>query len=421
MNNVVFGTSNSKESRTRKPIIANINQTYFTKSETFMYFYLSHFQNIHPICLSWYSPIINNDLFPFPVEDGYGYIKPQYKRFGFTRLRNAIRKRITHYLWPDIEPALIHQFNWASDILRKRGAVLIHAHYGPVGWRALSLKKSLKLPLITNFYGYDVAPDIAYEGPEWPDRRNQLFERGDLFLVEGPVMREKLIGLGCSPEKVAIQKIAIDIGKIPFRIREPKNGKFVILFTGRFVEKKGLIYALQAIHSIWKNWPNLEFRIIGDGILREQVQSYIEDNRLESCVKLLGFLNHQEYLSMMKEADLLLQPSVTAQDGDSEGGAPTVILEAQAMGIPIISTYHADIPNITIPGKSSILVPERDSEALANAISHLLSNPDLWKDMGENGHNYVKNNHNIEKEVLTLEERYINLIMRNNVRGSRHN
>jgi colanic acid/amylovoran biosynthesis glycosyltransferase len=83
----------------------------------------------------------------------------------------------------------------------------------------------------------------------------------------------------------------------------------------------------------------------------------------------------------MREANILLQPSVTAANGDTEGGLYT-LLEAQVLGMPVISTYHADISNVVLPGKSALLVPERNSEALASALAYLTDHPSVREEMG---------------------------------------
>ena len=380
-------------------VVANINLQYFARSETFMYFYLSNFRRIHPICLSL-APVINTDIFPFPPSDCYTVgMKP----YTFPWLWARAWQRLTGR-----RVSVPHGV--AERFLKLRKACLIHAHYGLMGWWALPLKKSLRLPLVTNFYGFDVAPELK-DQHDWPQRRQKLFREGDLFLVEGPFMRERLIDLGCPAEKVQIQRIAIKVEEMPFRPRKPRaNSKVVIMFAGRFYEKKGLLYALQAVREVWQTFQNFEFRVIGDGPLMPQVQAFIDEYKMDLYVHLLGFLNHKDYLKEMQNADIFLHPSVTATDGDSEGGAPTTILEAQALGIPVVSTYHADIPNVVVPGASALLVPERDSKALSEVLMYLLDHPENWEEMGRIGRVHVERYHDIDREVMALEEKYFSLL-----------
>lgn len=221
-------------------------------------------------------------------------------------------------------------------------------------------------------------------------------------------MRQRLIDLGCPAGKLEIQPIAVDADAIAFRPRSPgTNGRIVVMFAGRFCEKKGLLYALEAIRKVRCKGCPVEFRMIGDGPLVTSVRSFVREGNIEDSVRLLGFLDHADYLREMNRADIFLHPSTTASNGDSEGGAPTTILEAQASGMPIISTYHADIPNVVVPGKSALLVAERDSDALARSLEYLIDNPSVWAEMGRAGRAHVKAHHDIKRQVLSLEDKYL--------------
>ncbi len=377
-----------------KPIIAHMSRQFFAQSETFIYSYLANFRRVHPICLSW-AAFVNRDLFPFPSDDCY---------------QIGLKRHTLRWLWAGMWWRLTKRLIFAEQVLRQRNARLINAHFGPVGWSALPLKRALGLPLVTTFYGYDLAPELGEE-PSWPKRRQELFDQGDLFLVEGDFMRQRLVDLGCPADKVQIQPIAIDLARIPFRPRLPSaDGKVVIMFAGRFCEKKGLLYALDAVREVQHSGRNVQFRIIGDGPLSSPVRDFIHENSMGGYVRLLGFLNYQDYLKEMRQADIFLHPSVTAQNGDSEGGAPTTILEAQALGMPVVSTYHADIPNVVVPDKSALLVEERDSEALARSLSYLIDNPHLWAEMGKAGRAHVEAQHNLACEVPRLEDKYFALL-----------
>ena len=107
---------------------------------------------------------------------------------------------------------------------------------------------------------------------------------------------------------------------------------------------------------------------------------------------------------------MFVHPSVVDDSGRQEGGAPTTILEAQALGMPVVSTLHCDIPNVTVPGESAVLVPERDGEALADALRELLDDPSRWEAMGRAGRRVVEARHSIATEAARLEERYLALL-----------
>ena len=373
--------------------VAEIHSRFFVPSETFVYGYIAHLSRFRPVCLA--RQFVNLDAFPFPSRDAFPIGDQPHTPTGLLRA---------------VSRALAGRDPYVERILRRERVRLLHAHFGPSGVRALMYKRGTRLPLVTTFYGHDVS--ALARDHVWRRRYSRLFEQGDLFLVEGPSLRDKLADLGCPRGKIEIQRIGIPVQEIAFRPRGPKpaGAKAVALFSGRFVEKKGLLVALAACAATRRRTQAFEFRIVGDGPLRAEVETAIERLDLKSCVKLLGFLGYREYLKEMAAADFFLHPSLTASDGDSEGGAPTTILEAQAAGLPILSTTHADIPNVVLPGKSALLAPEGDVTALAEHVALLVTEQERWQAMGAAGRQFVEEHHDIRREAQSLEDRYERLV-----------
>ncbi len=376
-----------------RPIVAHINHSFFAKSETFIYHPISNLKQFHPICLCW--EIDNLEQFPFPERDLHK-ISLKWNTLEF--VYDLVYKR-----WFLDDPRAKKK---AEKIIKERDVRFIHAHFGYNGFFALNTKKKLNIPLITSFYGIDISYFPRIE--KWNSRFKIMFQEGDLFLVEGEHMKLLLRDLECPDEKIQIQRIGIPLHKMKFRHRRPKNSKnkVIFIFSGRLEEKKGLIYALKAVYEIRSKYRNFEFRIIGDGTLRLQIEKYIENHDMKNYVHMLGFLNYENYLKEMDKADIFVQPSVIAANGNMEGGAPTTILEAQALGMPVISTYHADIPNIVVEGKSALLSKEKDYKAIARNMEYLLETQEIWGQMGSIGREFIETYHNIYKEVDRLEKIY---------------
>lgn len=372
--------------------VAHICYSYLPLSETFIYRYLTEAQRAKPVILA--GRIENAEQFPLTAS----IFDCSYRRYTFRWVLNKLGK----HLMGDNDL-------YRRLLLNVNGAQLIHAHFGFTAYEALGLKKKTGLPMVTTFYGCDMSSLPNKEG--WKMKYEELFSTGDLFLVEGRHMKKKLVELGCPEEKVAIQHIAIDTEQFAFRRRVPRgDGAVNLLFCGRFTEKKGLIYALRAYALVHKDFPNLRFRIVGDGEQRNQIEQFIRQNRLEDAVTLLGYQSHDAVASEMAQADILIHPSVTAANGDTEGGAPTIILEAQAAGVPVLATWHADIPEVTLPGQSALLSKEKDWEDLAKNLRYLVSHAEEWTRFGEAGRRQVEEHYDIRKEVSKLESKYLRLL-----------
>jgi colanic acid/amylovoran biosynthesis glycosyltransferase len=151
--------------------------------------------------------------------------------------------------------------------------------------------------------------------------------------------------------------------------------------VGRFVEKKGFEYGIEAFGRALSRGLDARLRIAGDGPLRPVYERLLGELGLGDRVEFLGVLRHDEVLEAMREADVLLLPSVTARNGDREGN-PTVLKEACALGLPVVATRHAGIPEAVEDGVSALLVPERDAAALADRLALLLGDAELRARLG---------------------------------------
>ncbi len=294
-------------------------------------------------------------------------------------------------------------------------ACIIHAHFGPSGCEAIGLKRLLGIPVLTSFYGYDLGALLDW-APEWRKRYEMLFERGDMFVVEGPHMKSVLAGLGCDREKIIVNHLGVDLDSLPCHPRKPPlDGTVRVLAAASFREKKGLPYAVEAFGMARASSSSIDMSmtIIGgsrgveaDEREREKVLETIRHYGLEDRVRLLGYQPYEMFRKALYDHHIFIAPSVTASDGDIEGGAPVAIIEASASGMPVISTWHCDIPEVVIDGESGYLVPERDAEALAACLTDLASDTSRWAVMGRHGREHIEKHYDARHQAEKLEGIY---------------
>ena len=363
--------------------VLHVTTEFGVRTETFIYNYLIAMKQTNKYVLT--GKYIFKDEFPF--EDKIIVIPNFGKRWSYQWVINNVYKLLNGESW---------RIKKIGKIVREIKPHVIHAHFGPNGYEMIPIKKKYAIPIITTFYGYDMSS--LPRSKRVRKKYLELFSVGDIFLVEGPHMRQKLIELGAPEEKVRIQRIAINIDKYPEW--EPSLEKINILFVGRFIEKKGLIYALEAINILIKEGFKIEFNIIGGGEQYKSIKYFIDKNQIGKHVNILGMKPHNIVINEIKKANVLIHPSVTSSTGDTEGGAPTVLLEAQAIGTPIVTTFHADIPNIVPNDPGIILTKEKDIYGLVDAIKILIN-----RKVRVNK-SFVNKYHNLNTEVVLLENMY---------------
>jgi glycosyltransferase involved in cell wall biosynthesis len=145
----------------------------------------------------------------------------------------------------------------------------------------------------------------------------------------------------------------------------------LILSVARLVEKKGLLYLLQACRILKEQGYDFTCRIVGEGPLRQALEQYICDLALTDQVELCGAETHERVITMYQQATLMALPCIIGEDGDRDG-IPNVLVESLYMGVPVVSTPVSGIPELIMSEVNGLLVPPRDSAALAVAIARLL-------------------------------------------------
>lgn len=271
---------------------------------------------------------------------------------------------------------------------------VIQCHFGPNGNLGVHLKELgiFTGKIITAFHGYDITRYVDAYGK---DVYKNLFDQGDLFLPISERWKNKLIYLGCCEKKIKVHRMGVDVDRYRDMRRKPhSDGKTRILTIARFVEKKGIRFGVEAVGRIVKAHPEIEYSIIGDGPLREEIVSVIDEMNLREKVKLLGWKSQEEILDYLMDSDILLVPSVTSKDGDQEG-IPVVLMEAMALGVNVVSNNHSGIPELVKDGVSGFLAPERDVEALAKKLQQCIENRESWPRIRKEANKVVTQNYNI--------------------------
>jgi colanic acid/amylovoran biosynthesis glycosyltransferase len=256
------------------------------------------------------------------------------------------------------------------------------------------------------------------QSQKWQKRYLDLFEHANLILCEGPHMAQEIIALGCPSSKVKIQRLGVDVNGIPYKSRKlTPNESFKILIASSFREKKGIPYALRAIGELKSIFPNLLVTIIGDAtsgkktiVEKERILNTINQYELQSIITLRGFQPHNVLMEEAYKHHVFLSPSVTASDGDTEGGAPVSIIEMAASGIPIISTNHCDIPNVIKHNVTGLLSNERDIEGLVKNLKWLIENLDKWEGITRKARLHIEKYFDVYKQSQKLGDIYSQVI-----------
>jgi colanic acid/amylovoran biosynthesis glycosyltransferase len=254
------------------------------------------------------------------------------------------------------------------------------------------------VPLVVGFYGRDISalPKESF----WRGAYRDLWSQVEAVTVLSEDMASKAHQLECPPEKTTVVHLSRDLDQFPFH--SPERTVQTVLFVGRLTPKKAPLDAIQAVELANAQGADLSLELIGDGTLRRDVEQYVREQHLQETVTIRGKVPSAEIASHMQKADAFILPSKTPSSGDEEG-TPTVLVEAQASGLPCVSTWHAGIPEMIPEAHHDLLVAEGDVSGLAECLSRLSARSgEELIERAERGRRYVEQEFNLTGEVKKL-------------------
>jgi colanic acid/amylovoran biosynthesis glycosyltransferase len=374
---------------TQKPAVALYLRYYLSPSETFVYRQLRGVSPaFHPIVLT--SRATHLDL--FPTDEIFVRGKGFWGKVG-TRLVRAATGRST--------AITAAQFRYWKRVLGERRVRLVHAHFGHFGLDILPVVRSLGIPLLVTFHGFD-ASRLLYDR-RYTNDLERLFDYAHAVTVSRN-MAERLTRFGLKDGCFTVHYIGAPVEDFAFVDRRPvaerigKGEPLTFLQVSNFVEKKGHRYTVDAFAKYLRDRPMDRLVLAGDGPLREEIEERCVSLGIRDSVSFPGRAGKTQVEDLMHGADVFVHHSVTASDGDMEG-LPTVLMEAMATGLVVVSTRHSGIPELIEDGIDGFLVDEKDVDGYVAKLRGLAGADEA---IGRRARRKIEENFNMTRQNREL-------------------
>ena len=303
---------------------------------------------------------------------------------------------------------LLCQFFHIGWLIKKERIDLIHCHWIiPQGLFSVLFKKVFKIPLILTAHAGDV---FALKNTILKKIGRYILSNCEFFTANSKATRKVVLDLskGGIPVKVIPMGVDLNVFNGLFNSQNIRRKYEIdgpmLLAVGRFAEKKGFKYLIEAMPLILKKYPKTKLLIIGFGPLERSLKNLVVELNIERSVVFPGKMPHSELAEYFASADIFVGPSIVAEDGDTEG-LGVVFLEAIASKTAVVASNVGGIGDIVIHEKTGLMVEQKNPNDIFNKIDRLLSDTDLRSSIVEEGYSFIKKKYAWE----VIQEKFSNL------------
>ncbi|WP_083942257.1 glycosyltransferase family 4 protein [Sanguibacter suarezii] len=301
-----------------------------------------------------------------------------------------------------------------AAVRRQRAAVrafapdVVHQHFGTWSLAGSGAARDLGVPFIATLHGYDVfrRSDEVRNFWTWITARNlrTCGERATTLLAVSEWLAAEAVRRGYPADKVAVHYQGVDTDFFTPPVDPGTRDVPEVLFLGALEKRKGVTDAVEASVELARTTPHT-LRVIGAGSLELRVRAAAAEH---PHIRLEGMRDRAGVREAMRHADVFVLP--TQQDGEWREAAGLVTLEAQACGVPVVVYASGGAPEMVEDGVTGVLVPERDTRALAGAVGDLLRlAPEDRRSMSRAARDFTVARRSLRASAAELQDRYASL------------
>lgn len=337
-------------------------------------------------------------------------LKQEFDNFKIIPLKeNIFLKKIKWWLWKK-DLYLSFRNTSFSRKLKKEVALfkpdVIHLQFGYEALKFLDNYYNPNIPYIIHFHGYDAS--AMFRKKAYVKKLKYYLALKNIHQIHvSSFIKSRFLNHSLDVSRAEIIRCGIDLSKFKQKVNKNKSRESKWIFTqvSSQVEKKGIPYAIEGYSDFLNKNRDIDSNFYITGFPTRENELLVKKLNLENKIIFTGLLSHQEVQKLLDKTDVFIHCSVTSSGGDEEG-IPTAIMEALAMRIPVLSTFHSGIPELVENQVHGVLVEERNTIQISQALNQLISMEPIKIDM----HQYLKDKkYDLNSHLYQISSLYIKL------------
>ncbi|MAF50502.1 MAG: hypothetical protein CMH64_00250 [Nanoarchaeota archaeon] len=298
-------------------------------------------------------------------------------------------------------------------MIKKKDIKLVHAHWIlPQGLIATIMKKLYGIPFLVTVHGGDIFP--FRKKPLFRKLIKYVLKNCDYCTVNSSATKEAILEI-CNVKRIEVIPMGVDLKSFSSSKKDDALKKEMgiekdfLLTVGRLASYKGIKYLITALVKIKEDFPKIKLIIVGDGPEKEYLEKLTRQLNLEENIIFTGKIPNENLPRYYASADIFIGPSIIAEDGWTEGMG-IVFLESISSGTPVIGSDVGGISDIIKDNETGLLVEQKNSEQIANAVGKILKDKKIGEKMVKKGKKYVEENYSWDVVAERFEKIYGELI-----------
>lgn len=289
-----------------------------------------------------------------------------------------------------------------ADKLQKDKIEHLHNHLGDnSGNVTLFAAKLANIPYSMSIHG----PHIFFDGLYWALDKKTEYSKFISCIGHFCTSQMMLYSDKAHWSKFNIVRCGVDLNQ--FDYNEPNRKAKKLVYVGRLSAEKGVPILFDSLANLKARGYEVKLTLLGDGEDRQYLENLARETNVSDRVSFGGFVDQETIAKTLRESDIFVLPSFAE-------GIPVALMEAMAIGIPVIATYVGGITELVVDQQTGQVVFPSDPIALADAIARYVDNPDLCKTISKNAREKVEMEFNIEDQVDKLATLFSNELSKNN-------